>query len=85
MAYETGQWNVVCSRCGFEYKARQLRMEWTGLRVCSGPGTNNCHEARQPQDFVKGKADKQAPPWTQPEGVDRFIGTDVEAITQEDL
>lgn len=85
MAFEAGQWNVVCSRCGCQYKARQLRLEWNGLRVCSGPGTNDCWDPKHPQMSVTGKADKQAPPWTQPEGIDRFIGTDVPPITQADL
>lgn len=70
MAYEHGQWNVICARCGFKYKARQLRMEWTGLRVCSGTGTNGCWEPRHPQDHVRGRKDKQTPEWVQPEPAD---------------
>ena len=31
--YEAGQWNVCCDRCGFQYKSRQLRKEWNGLRT----------------------------------------------------
>jgi len=30
-------------------------------------------EPRQPQDFVRGVADYQAPPWTRPEPQDQFI------------
>jgi hypothetical protein len=30
-------------------------------------------EPRQPQDFVRGIADQQAPVWTRPEPVDTFI------------
>jgi len=67
MAFEAGQWNVICDRCGHKFKARQLRVEWTGLRVCHGPGSNNCWEPRHPQDFVKGRKDYQAPPWVRPE------------------
>jgi len=67
MALELGQWNAICDRCGGEFKARQLRLEWTGLRVCCGPGSNNCYETRNPQDFVRGKKDRQAPPWVRPE------------------
>ncbi len=55
-------WNVVCARCGFQYKNNELRREWTGLRVC---GT--CWDKRNPQDKLKAKMDKQLPPWTQPE------------------
>lgn len=73
MSYEHGQWNAVCDRCGFEYKARQLRQEWTGLRVCCGPGTNGCFETRHPQEFLKGVKDDQTPPWTRPEPPDTFL------------
>jgi hypothetical protein len=43
-------------------------MRWDGLMVCSGDW-----EPRQPQDFVHGVADKQAPPFTRAEQSDRFI------------
>ena len=85
MNFEKGQWNVICDRCGFQYKARQLRAEWTGLRVCCGAGTSDCWEPRHPQEFVRGKADRQMPPWTRPGGEDRFVGDDVPEITQDDL
>ena len=38
--------------------------------VCQGDW-----ETRQPQDFVKGVADKQVPPFTRPEQSDVFICT----------
>ena len=71
--YEHGQWNAVCDRCGNEYKARQLRKEWTGLRVCWGPDTTGCWEERHPQDLVRGRKDQQTPPWTRPEPPDVFV------------
>jgi hypothetical protein len=74
--YEHGQFNVICPRCGFKYKARHLRMEWSGIRVCYGAETNGCWEPRHPQDFVKGKPDRQAPPWVAPEAPDEFIEAD---------
>ena len=73
MTYEHGQWNAMCDRCGFKFKARQLRREWTGLRVCSGKDTSNCWEPRHPQDRVKGRKERQSPPWTRPEPEDVFI------------
>lgn len=82
--FELGQWNVACARCGFKFKARQLRLEYTGLRVCCGTGTNNCWDSRHPQDFVKGTKDRQAPPWVQPEGPDVFTD-DENPTTQDDL
>ena len=79
-----GQWNAICDRCGWAFKSASLRREWTGLMVCSGPGTNQCHEPRHPQDFVRGRMDKQAPPWTAPEADDVFI-SDGDPITGDDL
>lgn len=75
--FEPGQWNVCCDRCGQEFKARQLRLEWTNLRVCYGAGTNGCWQARNTQEKVRGKADRQAPPWTRPEPpeIDVSIGS----------
>lgn len=64
---------AVCDRCGFEYLARQLRKEPLGsLRVCHGPGTNDCWEPRHPQELIRGKADRQTPPWVRPEPPDVF-------------
>lgn len=71
--YRHGSWNVVCDRCGFEFKSHALAKEWTGLMVCRGAGTNNCWERRHPQDAVKGKKDRQAPPWVRPEPADVFV------------
>lgn len=71
--YAHGKWSVICERCGFKYKNTQLRREWTGVMTCSGAGTNNCWEPRHPQDLARGRADKQAAPWTSPEPEDVFI------------
>jgi len=70
-------WNAICDRCGFKYKSHQLRLEWTGLRCCDGPGTNECFEVRHPQESVRGRADKQAPPWTRPDAPDVFRGNQI--------
>lgn len=66
--YAHGQWNVICDVCGGKFKSNELRKRWDNLMVCSGDW-----EPRQPQDFVKGVADIQAPPWTRPEQSDVFI------------
>lgn len=86
MTYAKGRWNALCDRCGFEFKSNQLREEWNGLRTCKGAGTNNCWERRQPQDRVKGKADRQTVPWSRPDtdGVDVSPGSGNE-ITRDDL
>lgn len=65
--YAPGDWNVICDRCGFKYKASQLRETWDGLRVCSKDW-----EPRQPQDYVRGVRDNQAVPWTRPRPGDVF-------------
>lgn len=67
MGYVKGAWKADCDRCGFTFKNRQLAKEWTGLRVCKGPDTNDCWEPRHPQEKLRGKADRQATPWSRPE------------------
>jgi hypothetical protein len=71
--YQAGTWNAICMRCGFKFKANQLRLEWTNLRVCA-----SCLDHRHPQESVRGHADRQAPPWVSPEPADTFIETQVE-------
>jgi hypothetical protein len=66
--WDNGGWNVICDACGRQFKNYELQMRWDGLMVCSGDW-----EIRQPQDFVHGVADKQAPPFTRPEQQDNFI------------
>jgi len=56
-----GDWNAVCYECGKKQKASQMRKHWQGYYVCP-----SCYEPRQPQDFVRGVPDVQAPPWVQP-------------------
>jgi len=66
--WDNGSWNVICDSCGRQFKDTELRLRWDGLMVCSGDW-----EPRQPQDFVHGVADIQAPPWARPESSDNFI------------
>jgi hypothetical protein len=82
--YTRGAWKVTCDRCGHDFKSTQLRLEWTGLRVCSGAGSNDCWEERHPQDFVRGKPDRQSPPWTRAAPADVFI-SDVGEVSEDDL
>jgi hypothetical protein len=65
--YAHGENNVICDRCGNKYKASQLRKEWDNFMVCS-----ECWEPRQPQDFVRGRADQQVPPYSRPEQEDDY-------------
>jgi hypothetical protein len=50
------------------FKDNELQLRWDGFMVCSGDW-----EPRQPQDFVHGVADIQAPKWARPEQSDYFI------------
>lgn len=59
--YKSGDWNVICDRCGHKYKASKLQREWTGLMVCS-----QCFETRHPQDFIRARQDRIVVPWTRP-------------------
>jgi len=67
--WDNGGWLVICDQCGRKYKDSELRLRWDGLMVCPGDW-----EPRQPQDFVHGVADIQAPPWARSEQSDLFIG-----------
>lgn len=66
--YIRGSWNCICESCGRLVKAGELRQRWDGFMV-----DEQCWEPRQPQDFVRGVADYQAPPWTRPEPANNFI------------
>lgn len=75
------RWKAICDRCGFERRNGQLRKEWTGLRVCG-----ECFDPRHPQEFVKGKPDRQNPPWVRPEPtpIDVSVGSGNE-VSADDL
>lgn len=66
--FKFGSWNADCDVCGQTYKAEDLKLRWDGLRCCP-----NDWELRNPQDFVRGVPDIQAPPWTRPEPADSFV------------
>ena len=66
--YRHGDSNAICDACGFKYKMSQLRKRWDGLYVCSKD-----YEIRQPQDFVRGRVDRQVVAVSRPEGNDVFI------------
>jgi hypothetical protein len=57
---ELGDWNARCSICGAKEKASKMVKNWQGL--WRHP---RCNEPRQPQDFVRGLQDIQAPAWVQ--------------------
>ena len=66
--YIKGNWLADCDACGKTFYSAELRKRWDGYMVC-----NLDWEIRQPQDFVRGIADTQAPPWVRPEVQDQFV------------
>jgi len=66
--YKHGDNNVICDRCGFKYKASQLKKEWNGLWTCPFDW-----EPRHPQDLIKSKHDDQRPSLSRPGAEDIFI------------
>jgi hypothetical protein len=66
--YDKGEWSTICDVCGRKFRNQDLRQRWDGLKTCSDDW-----EPRQPQDFVRGVADYQAPVWTRPEASDQFV------------
>lgn len=69
MTYVAGDFYRFCEVCGFRKRASQTRKRWDGLMVC-----NEDFEERHPQDFVRGRADRQNVPDPRPEDTDRFLG-----------
>lgn len=66
--WRPGRWKATCDRCGFRYHSDALKLEWTGLMVCSP-----CWETRNPQDFLKIPPEQIVPPWTRVEPADTFL------------
>lgn len=66
--WANGGWLAICDVCGRKFKEDRLRMRWDGLMTCEGDW-----EVRQPQDFVRGVADIQAPPFVRPEQQNSFL------------
>jgi len=59
---EIGTWNALCDRCQRKYKANQLKLEWTGWRVCE-----SCWEPRHPQEFLRGHREDENVDWSRPD------------------
>jgi len=55
--YIPGDHWMECDICGFDYRYSQMRPNWRGQWVCKKDW-----EPRHPQDFVRGREDKIAPP-----------------------
>jgi hypothetical protein len=74
--FKKGDFNRICERCGFKMKASETRKEWTGQIVCA----DGCWEARHPQEFVRGRRDRQRVPLPRPDSEPVYLEpTDVTA------
>lgn len=69
--FKEGDWNRVCDVCARKFKASDTKKQWNGLITCV-----DCWEPRHPQDHVRGKRDKQSPPWTRPQKTPKFAPAD---------
>lgn len=68
MSYVSGDHWKICDVCGFKYRASQTSKRWDGLMVC-----REDFEERHPQDFVRGRVDRQNVPNPRPEPADVFL------------
>ena len=67
--YRRGDHNVIDDRTGFKRKRSECQFEWSGLLVHRSEW-----EPRHPQDFVKGRPDRQTVADPRPEpSSDTFI------------
>lgn len=66
--FKPGSWNAICDRCGFKYKANELKKEWQGLMTCV-----RCFETKHPSLFQRVVDEKIGTPWVKPEPADTFI------------
>jgi len=69
-----GDWSADCDRCGFTFKASDLRKTWDGLYVCKDDW-----ESRHPSDF-QGEidySDTQTVPWSRPRNLSDTSVTNV--------
>jgi hypothetical protein len=66
--WKSGDYNAVCDRCGFKFKASDLQETWDGLKVCKKDW-----EMRHPLDFPVAQKGPAPLPWTRPEVTDVFV------------
>jgi len=67
--YVAGDFWRCCDVCGIDYRSSQTRKRWDGAWVCLAD-----FEERHPQDFVRGRKDRQRAPDPRPEPAEVFIG-----------
>ncbi len=75
--FQPHTWNAECARCGFEFKAANLKKEWEGFHVCE-----KCYERRHPGELFRYRPKEHKVPWTQPPS-DMFV--EPFSVKKEDL
>lgn len=68
-SYVPGDYYRICDVCGFQCRASATFKRWDGLITCSEDW-----EPRHPQDFVRGRVDRQKVPEPRPEPLASFVG-----------
>lgn len=68
--YVPGRFYRICDRTGFKVPASETVQQWNGLVV-----RKQSAEPRHPQQFVRGRADKQSVPLPRPRSIEEFVGT----------
>lgn len=77
--YRPGDHWKVCDVCGFRYRASETRKRWDGLMVCEAD-----FEERHPQDFVRGRTDRQRVPDPRPVPTDVFVSGSDDVVYASD-
>ena len=62
---ELGDWNADCAVCGRKMKASQMKQLPIGVPAAGMYACPEHWNMRQPQDLVRGVADKMSAPWVQ--------------------
>ena len=60
----------ICDMSGFDFPRGQAVKNWDGAMV-----HRRFADVRNPQDFVTGRRDNEALPWSRPEADDTFLTT----------
>lgn len=76
--FRPGDYYRICDVCGFKVYASETRKRWDGMIVC-----HEDWEPRHPQDYVRGKRDRQIVAEPRPEAPASFL--DPGDVSESDL
>lgn len=66
--FRSGDWLIICDRCGFTIMASETKHHYDGLITCK-----ECYETRHPQELLRVRKDRIVPPFLRPEPEDGYI------------